>query len=87
MSIHLRSQNNLIIKMGVKCPKKTNRWVHFSRFLNFCKQYRRPIIAHTEEKHPENLPSADWWVITYAVAPLSRRSTSRSPSRGAGRFW
>ena len=25
LSIHLRSQNNLIIKMGIKCLKKTNR--------------------------------------------------------------
>ncbi len=26
--VHLRSQHNLIILMGIKCPKKTNRWVH-----------------------------------------------------------
>uniref|UniRef100_M4BYE0 Uncharacterized protein n=1 Tax=Hyaloperonospora arabidopsidis (strain Emoy2) TaxID=559515 RepID=M4BYE0_HYAAE len=38
------------------------------RVVNFYKQYRQPIIAHTEEKHPKNLPSIEWWVITYAVA-------------------
>jgi len=64
-SIHLRSQHNLIIQMGVKSPKKTNRWVHLDRILNFYKQYRRSIIAHTLEK----LSSDMWWVITYAVAP------------------
>ncbi|KAH8952971.1 hypothetical protein BDL97_09G113300 [Sphagnum fallax] len=69
LSVHLRSQHNLIIQMGVKCPKKTNRWVHLSRILNFYKQYRHLIIAHTLEKHPEKLPSDMWWVITYAVAP------------------
>ncbi len=68
-SVHLRSQHNLIIQMSVKCPKKTNRWVHLGRVLNFYKQYRRLIIAHTLEKHPEKLMSNMWWVITYAVAP------------------
>ncbi|KAH9536239.1 hypothetical protein CY35_17G098500, partial [Sphagnum magellanicum] len=38
-SVHLRSQHNLIIQMGVKCPKKTNRWVHLGRVLNFYKQW------------------------------------------------
>jgi hypothetical protein len=33
--VHLRSQHNLIIQMGVKCPKKTNHWVHLGRVLNF----------------------------------------------------
>jgi hypothetical protein len=68
-SVHLRLQHNLIIQMGVKCPKKTNRWVHLGRVLNFYKQYRRSIITHTLEKHLEKLPSDMWWVITYAVAP------------------
>jgi hypothetical protein len=34
-SVHLQSQHNLIIQMGVKCSKKTNRWVHLGRVLNF----------------------------------------------------
>jgi hypothetical protein len=67
--IHLQSHHNLIIQMGVKCPKKTNCWVHLGRVLNFYKQYRHLIIAHTLEKHPEKLSSDMWWVITYAVAP------------------
>jgi hypothetical protein len=36
-SVHLRLQHNLIIQMGVKCSKKTNRWVHLGRVLNFYK--------------------------------------------------
>jgi hypothetical protein len=43
--------------------------VHLDRILNFYKQYRRPIIAHTLEKHPEKRPSDMWWVITYTVVP------------------
>ncbi|CAI5743295.1 unnamed protein product [Hyaloperonospora brassicae] len=27
-TVYLRAQKNLIIEMDVKCPKKTNRWVH-----------------------------------------------------------
>jgi len=70
-SVHLESQHNLIIQMGVKCPKNTNRWVHLDRVLNFYKQYRRLIIAHTLEKHLKKLPSDMWWVITYAVTTLA----------------
>jgi hypothetical protein len=36
-SVLLRVQNNLIINMGVKCLKKTNRWVHLGRLFNFLK--------------------------------------------------
>ena len=40
-SVHSRSQLNLMIKeMGVKCPKKTTRWVHLGRFLNFYQENR-----------------------------------------------
>jgi hypothetical protein len=56
--------------MGVKCLKKTNRWVHLDHVLTFYKQYRCLIIAHTLEKHLEKLLSDMWWVITYAVAPV-----------------
>ncbi|CAK9866052.1 unnamed protein product [Sphagnum jensenii] len=55
--------------MGVKCPKKMNRSVHLGRVLNFYKQYRHLIIAHTLEKHPEKLSSDMWRVIMYTVAP------------------
>ena len=68
-SVYLRAQYNLITEMGVKCPKKTTRWVHLGRVLNFCKDYCRQIIRYVEEKHPEKLPSDEWWVITFAVAP------------------
>ena len=49
----------MIITIGVKCPKKTNRWVNLGRFLNFYKKHRRQIIAHMNEKHLEDLPAAE----------------------------
>uniref|UniRef100_M4BZQ5 Uncharacterized protein n=1 Tax=Hyaloperonospora arabidopsidis (strain Emoy2) TaxID=559515 RepID=M4BZQ5_HYAAE len=73
--------------MDVKCPKKTNRWVHWGRVLNFYERYRRPKIARTEEKHPENLPWAKWWVSCTRWRPPSWRSTSRSLSCRANRCW
>ncbi len=33
--VYLLAQDNLIIAMNVKCPKKTNRWAHLGRLLNF----------------------------------------------------
>jgi hypothetical protein len=36
-SIYLRTQDILIVSMNVKCPKKTNRWVHLGRLLTFYK--------------------------------------------------
>jgi hypothetical protein len=70
-SVHLRSQNNLIIALGVKCPKKTNPWVHLGRVLIFLKKHRRQIIQHTNENRPEKLPTDEWWVVTNAVSPAS----------------
>lgn len=32
--VHLRVQQNLIIDMGVKCPKDTTRWVAFGSILH-----------------------------------------------------
>jgi hypothetical protein len=46
-SVFLRAQDNLIIEMNVKCPKKTNRWAHLSRLLNFYISYRRPLLEYT----------------------------------------
>jgi hypothetical protein len=43
-SVFLRVRDNLIIEMNVKCPKKTNRWAHISRLLNFYISYRRPLL-------------------------------------------
>jgi hypothetical protein len=68
-SVFLRAQDNLIIKMNVKCPKKTNRWAHLGRLLNFYISYRRPLLEYTQNKQPKLMPSDLWWVITYAVAP------------------
>ena len=69
LSVYLRGQNNLITAMNVKCPKKTNRWVHLGRLLTFYKTYRRKLIDHTTENKPEQVPTDAFWIITYAISP------------------
>jgi hypothetical protein len=71
--VYLRAQDNLIIAMNVKCPKKMNRWAHLGRLLNFYKLYRYPLLEHTKDKRPDLMPSDQWWIIMYAVAPRDRR--------------
>jgi hypothetical protein len=68
-SVYLCAQDNLIIAMNVKCPKKMNRWAHLGRLLNFYKSYRHPLLEHTKDKRPNLMPSDQWWIITYPVAP------------------
>ncbi len=68
-SVYLRAQNNLITAMNVKCPKKTNRWVHLGRLLSFYKTYRRKLIEHTTEHRADRLPTDSFWVITYSISP------------------
>ncbi|RHY05403.1 hypothetical protein DYB36_006565 [Aphanomyces astaci] len=68
-TVYLRTQFNLIIEMGAKCPKKTNRWVHLGNVLKFLKENRRRLMTHTEEDRPDMLPSDAWWTVTYAIAP------------------
>jgi hypothetical protein len=55
--------------MNVKCPKKANRWVHLGCLLNFYKSYHHPLLQHTKDKRPNLMPSNQWWIITYVVAP------------------
>jgi len=43
-------EDNLIITMNVKCPKKTNHWAHLGRLLNFYKLYHCPLLEHTKDK-------------------------------------
>jgi lipase chaperone LimK len=62
-------QDILIISMNVKCPKKTNRWVHLEHLLAFYKQYRCKLINYTKENCPEMLSTDEWWVVTYSVSP------------------
>ncbi len=68
-SIFLRTQDNLIIEMNVKCAKKTNRWAHLGRLLNFYISYRRLLLEYTQNKQIELMSSDLWGIITYAVAP------------------
>ncbi len=68
-SIFLRAQANLITSMAVKCPKKTNRWTHLGRLLQFFKDHRRRIVAYAKTHRPEQTPTSAWWVITFAVSP------------------
>jgi hypothetical protein len=69
-SIFLRQQQNLITEMNAKCPKKTNRWTHLGRVLKFYKVHRRRLIEYTTEKNTTKLPGDDWWVLTFALAPV-----------------
>ncbi len=73
MLVYLRSQVNLITCMNVKCPKKTNSWVSLGVLLNFLKQYRRTIIQHVTANANDKLPSDQWWVIIYAIAPVIKK--------------
>lgn len=68
-TVYLRSQLNLIIEMGVKCPKKTNRWVHLGNMLKFLKANQHRLIAYTEEDRPELFPTDAWWIVTSAISP------------------
>jgi hypothetical protein len=67
-SVYLRAQDNLIIKMNVKCPKKTNRWAHLGRLLNFYTSYRCSLLECTKDNQPDLILSDQWWIIMYAVA-------------------
>jgi hypothetical protein len=69
-SIFLRQQQNLITEMNSKCPKKTNRWTHLGRVLKFYKVHRRRLIEYTTEKNTTKLPGDNWWVLTFALAPV-----------------
>jgi hypothetical protein len=68
-SVHLRKQDNLITEMNAKCPKKTNRWTHLGRLLDFVKRHRHRLIEHTNGNFPGMTPADDWWVVVFAVAP------------------
>jgi hypothetical protein len=69
MSVYLCSQANLITRMNVKCPKKTNHWVSLGMLLNFLNQYRHTIVQHVTANASDKLPSDQWWVIAYTIAP------------------
>jgi hypothetical protein len=60
--------------MNIKCPKKTNRWAHVGRLLNFYTSYRCPVLEYTKDNRPDLMPSDQWWIITYAMAPTIEQS-------------
>jgi hypothetical protein len=55
--------------MGVKGPKKMNRWTHLGRLLTFLKQNRRKLVDDTKTNRPEKTPTSAWLVTTIAVSP------------------
>jgi hypothetical protein len=69
-SIFLRQRQNLITEVNAKCPKKTNRWTHLGRVFKFYKVHCRRLIKYTTEKNATKLPGDDWWVFTFAIAPI-----------------
>jgi hypothetical protein len=69
-SIFLCQQQNVITEMNAKCPKKTNRWMHLGRVLKFYKVHCCRLIEYMTEKNATKLPGDDWWVLTFALAPV-----------------
>jgi hypothetical protein len=57
-SVYLCVQDNFIITMNVKCPKKTNHWAHLGRLLNFYTSYCRPLLEYPKDNRPDLMPSA-----------------------------
>ncbi|ETV65440.1 hypothetical protein H257_17835 [Aphanomyces astaci] len=77
LSVYLRAQSNLILCMGVTCPKKTNRWLHLGMVVDFILKYNSRITSYIADR-PNNaarppMPTPTFWVITAAVNPAIAR--------------
>jgi hypothetical protein len=79
-SHYLRNQQTLIVDMGCKCPKKTNRWLHLGMVLDFLILHEVRILQFIQDKLDNPGRSAvppelthRGWVITHAVAPAVSR--------------
>jgi len=77
LSVYLRAQSNLILSMGVTCPKKTNRWLHLGMVVDFLLKYNARITSYIADR-PANAArppvlTSTFWVITAAVAPAIAR--------------
>ena len=77
LSVYLRGQPNLILEMGVTCPKKTNRWLHLGMVIDFVLKYKIRITSFIAER-PFNAATPPvltptFWVICAAVAPAVAR--------------
>lgn len=81
LSVYLRAQQTLIVEMGAKCPKKTNRWLHLGMVLDFLIRHEVRITSYIDEKNaavrrvgaiPPALTHSEW-VLTHAVAPAIKR--------------
>ncbi|CAK4110205.1 unnamed protein product [Aphanomyces euteiches] len=80
-SVYLRAQANLVVEIGVTCPKKTNRWLHLGTVLDFLIKHEVRIIAYVQDKLdnprrngaiPPVMTDSDW-VVTHVVAPAIER--------------
>ena len=73
LSVYLRKQQNLITEMGgLKCPKKTTRWVAMGSTIEFLLKHRIRIMNYINAREGAAAPPAatsQWWIITYAIAP------------------
>jgi hypothetical protein len=49
-SHYLRNQQTLIVDMGCKCPKKTNRWLHLGMVLDFLILHEVRILQFIQDK-------------------------------------
>lgn len=59
-SVHFESQQNLINKMGSKCPKYTTRSVAFGSILCWLLEHRRRLMIHMEKRRSIQAPSMQW---------------------------
>ncbi|KAH9098083.1 hypothetical protein LEN26_016759 [Aphanomyces euteiches] len=77
LSVFLRAQHNLVTDMGVKCPKKTNRWMHLGNVIEFVLVHECRILTYIAGKDPNtaSLPnlSSTWWTLTHAIEPAILR--------------
>lgn len=73
--MYLRRQDTLVTEMGVKSPKKTNRWVALGGVLKFDIKYEPRIVEYMEARRHHRgsaappVLSETWWVLTYALSP------------------
>ena len=70
LSVYLRGQAILITTMQAKCPRKTNRWLHLGRLLDFLVHKRMAIVEHLDEKQPMGAPDNLWSTITISIRPV-----------------
>jgi hypothetical protein len=71
-TIHLRQQANLQLEMGSKCPKDTNRWVHFQAQLEWLLKHRVRLMEWVVQRQHGSSPTVTYWIIAATINPLAK---------------